>query len=79
MFSVYSKNKGIGLTVPILLEGSVYTVGPYVVMSPTCLANIDIINILAMYETCMQNVSLAQKYLSTTFILIKCVKIDSVY
>ncbi len=24
MFSVYSKNKGIGLTVPILLEGSVY-------------------------------------------------------
>ncbi len=26
MFSVYSKNKGIGLTVPILLEGSVYTV-----------------------------------------------------
>ncbi len=25
MFSVYSKNKGIDLTVPILLEGSVYT------------------------------------------------------
>ncbi len=25
MFSVYSKNKGIGLTVPILLEESVYT------------------------------------------------------
>ncbi len=24
MFSVYSKNKGIGLTVPILLEGSVF-------------------------------------------------------
>ncbi len=24
MFSVYSKNKGIGLTVPILFEGSVY-------------------------------------------------------
>ncbi len=26
MFSVYSKNKGIGLTVPIILEGSVYII-----------------------------------------------------
>ncbi len=26
MFSVYSKNKEIGLTVPILLEGSVYPI-----------------------------------------------------
>ncbi len=28
MFSVYSENKGIGLTVPILLEGSVYVCDP---------------------------------------------------
>ncbi len=30
MFSVYSKNKGIGLTVPILLEGSVYCIYIYI-------------------------------------------------
>ncbi len=58
MFSVYSKNKGIGLTVPILLEGTVY-IYIYIYISAVkrlitskisfCLHNICVLCIFIMY------------------------------
>ncbi len=45
MFSVYSKNKGIGLTFPILLEGSVYT---YVCV--LCAFSIFILDLRSIFE-----------------------------